>query len=530
MTESQRILLADAVAPECGRLLREAGFEVIDRPGLPEDQKLAAIADCTGLVVRSATQVTAAMLDAAPRLRVIGRAGSGVDNIDTEAATERGVLVMNAPGENTLSAAEHALAMLMAMCRNIASADARLRGGTWGKQGLMGVELVGKTIGVIGLGRIGAAVAERARAFGMRVIGYDPFLPQEVAQRLGVELMELEEIWPLADFLTLHTPLTERTHHLIDEQVLRACKSGVRLINCARGGLIDEQALLLAMEDGRVAGAALDVFENEPLAADDPLRTHPKVVITPHLGASTTEAQEKVAIRIAEQFVAYLRDGAVRNAVNSFSVDAATASRLEPWTTIAHALGVLQAGLLAGHCQEIQIEVAGELTELPAESLTASVLCGFLNQVLSRNVNIVNAGRVATESGYRVAELRDPHAEGFASLLRVRVRTDQGEREVAGAVVGRRRAKLVRVDGFRVESELKQSMIICRNADVPGRLAAIAGVIAEQGVNVANCSVGRDLDAAVALNAIELDAALSAEALEALRALDGVQAVTQVRF
>jgi len=525
-----KVLIADAVAQSCVDILEQAGFEVDNRPGLGDEDKLQALAPCTGLVVRSATQVSAAMMDAAPQLRVIGRAGSGVDNIDVAAATERGILVMNAPGENTLSAAEHAFAMLMAVSRNIPAADARMHDGAWGKSGLMGVELVDKTIGVLGLGRIGQAVATRARAFGMRVLGYDPFLPAEVAASLGVELCELDDIWPRADFLTIHTPLTDKTRHIVDAPALAACKPGIRVVNCARGGLLDESALLDALASGHAAGAALDVFEQEPLPADSPLRADPRVVLTPHLGASTSEAQEKVAVRIAEQFIAYLQQGEIRNAVNSFSVDGPTAARLAPWLTGAQALGRMQAALLDGACKEIEITVAGELTELPTDSITASVLCGFLAPQLSRQVNVVNAASVARQQGYRVSESTDQQSEGFASLVRVRVVGENATHEVAGSVVGRGRAKLVRIDRFRVEAELKDHMLICRNSDVPGRLAAITGVIAEQGVNLANCSVGRDVDAQQAMNAIELDAALSDAGLAALRAVDGVEGVHQVRL
>jgi D-3-phosphoglycerate dehydrogenase / 2-oxoglutarate reductase len=518
-----KILLADAVATECADTLQSAGLTVDDRPGLNDADKLAAVADATGMVVRSATTVTAEMMDAAPELKVIGRAGSGVDNIDVAAATERGILVMNTPGENTLSAAEHAMAMLMAMCRKIPAADARLRGEGWSKKGLMGVELIGKTIGVIGMGRIGQAVAKRCRGFGMKILAYDPFLPPEVAENLGVEMAELDEIYPRVDFITLHTPLTDRTRHLLNTETLAQCKKNVRLINCARGGLIDEQALLEALESGHVAGAALDVFEQEPLGADSPLLQHPNLIVTPHLGASTAEAQEKVALRVAEQIAAYLNDGAVRNAVNSFSVDGDTAARLAPWQNLAESIGKLHAELLQNPCNGIEVEVAGDLLDLPSQPITNSVLHGFLAEVLSQNVNAVNAASIAQEHGIKVSETKGTSTDGFTGLLSVRIYSKDEHYTLAGSLFGHERPMLVRVDGFVLESLLKSHMLFCCNEDLPGRLAAISAIISNHGINIANCALGRDANKKLAVDTFQLDEPLPTAALKELRALDGVR-------
>lgn len=525
-----KILLADAVAEECGRILEQAGLTVDNRPGLPLEEKLAALQDAVGMVVRSATTVDAAMMDAAPQLRVIGRAGSGVDNIDVEAATARGILVMNAPGENTLSAAEHALSLLLSLCRHIPQADARMRAGEWSKKGLMGTELIDKTIGVIGLGRIGQAVAQRAQGFGMKVVGYDPFLPSEVASSLGIELLELDQIWPRVDFLSLHTPLTDRTHHLIDAQVLAALKPRARLVNAARGGLVDEKAMLASLDAGHLAGAALDVFEQEPLPPDSPLRAHPQVILTPHLGASTDEAQEKVAVRIAEQICAFLKEGAVRNAVNSFSVDGPTAAKLEPWMRLAHSLGRLHASFLNGPVCEIDIECSGDLLELPTAAIKSSVLHGFLEVLLSRSVNLVNAASVAKENGYRVAEVQGIDTVGFAGLLKVSVEANGNSHVVAGSVIGHDKPKLVQVDRFYLETKLKGTMLFCRNLDRPGRLAAITGLIAEHGINVANLALGRLPDHSMAFNAIQLDQPSSAALRTALTNLEGVEWTCVVDF
>ncbi len=525
-----KIFLADAVSTECHRLLVEAGFEVIDRPGLPQAEQLQALAGCSGMVVRSATKVTAAMMDAAPELRVIGRAGSGVDNIDVAAATGRGILVMNTPGENTLSAAEHAFAMLLTLCRNIATADRRMSAGEWSKKGLMGVELVHKTIGVLGMGRIGQAVARRAKAFRMQVLAFDPFLPAEVAEQLGVEMLDLDEILPRADFLTLHAPLTERTRHLLDADALARCKRGVRVINCARGGLLDESALLQAIDAGQVAGAALDVFEQEPLPADHPLRDHPQVILTPHLGASTSEAQEKVAVVIAEQIAAYLNQGAVRNAVNSISVDADTAAKLEPWQRLGHSLGRLQAAFLDEACETIEIECCGDVLSLPLPAITASVLCGFLSSRLNQNVNVVNAAAVAQQHGIRVVEARGTDTDGYAGLLSVRTHCANGGHLLAGSVIGHDKPKLVRIDDYFLETALKSHMLFCRNRDRPGRLAAITAAIAEHGINVANCALGRDRGNDNAMNAFQLDAPLSESGRAGLLQLDAVDWAAEVDF
>ncbi len=518
-----KIFLADAVAAECADILENAGLSVDNRPGLNDADKLAAVADASGMVVRSATTVTADMMDAAPQLKVIGRAGSGVDNIDVAAATERGILVMNTPGENTLSAAEHAMAMLMAMCRKIPAADARLRDEGWSKKGLMGVELIGKTIGVIGMGRIGQAVAKRCKGFGMRILAYDPFLAPEVAEKMGVEMAELEDIYPHADFLTLHTPLTDRTKHLLNAETLQQCKKNVRIINCARGGLIDEAALLDALNSGHVGGAALDVFEQEPLPADSPLLNHEQIIVTPHLGASTAEAQEKVALRVAEQIAAYLNDGAVRNAVNSFSVDGDTAAKLAPWQALAEQIGKLHAELLQNPCAGIEVEVAGDLLDMPSEPITNSVLNGFLSEVLSQNVNTVNAMGIAQEHGIKVSETRGTNTDGFNALLTVRIYSKDDHHTLAGSLFGHERPMLVRIDGFVLESLLKSHMLFCCNEDLPGRLAAISAIIAEHGINIANCALGRDVNKKLAVDTFQLDDPLPDAALNEMRGLDGVR-------
>jgi D-3-phosphoglycerate dehydrogenase len=525
-----KILLADAVSAECGKILKGAGHDVLDRPGQSREDLEKSIADCDALVVRSATTVDAALMDAAPRLRVIGRAGSGVDNIDVEAATERGVIVMNAPGENTLSAAEHAWALLMSLCRNVVPGHASMNAGQWSKKGLMGVELHAKTLGILGMGRIGREVAIRAKAFGMTVIVHDPFLPASTADSLGVELCELEEIWPRADFLTVHAPLTEKTRHLVDADALARCKTGVRLVNCARGGLVDETALVEALDKGTVAGAALDVFETEPLPEDSALRSHPGLVLTPHLGASTTEAQEKVAIRIAEQFNDYFASDVVRNAVNMIAVEPQVAERLAPWQRLASTMGLVHAELMDGQFGEIEVGVSGDIGELPMRAFTAAVLKGFLTQLLDERINLVNAETVARARGFEVREVRGANTDGYAGLLTVRLRSAEAEHVVEGAVFGKDHPKIVRMDDFYVETDAKGDVLFVQNDDVPGRLAALAAVIARHDVNIADFALGRHRESGQAMNAIHLDNPLPASALEEVGSVEGVRWARLVRM
>ncbi len=525
-----KVLLADRVAPGCSRILREAGLEVADRPGLEPGRLREALAGAAGLIVRSATRVDADLLGAAHDLKVIGRAGTGVDNIDVEAATLRGVVVMNAPGENTISAAEHTLAMLLALCRNVSAADASLRRGEWQRSGFVGVELYGKTLGVIGLGRIGRAVAERARAFGLEILAHDPFLPAEAAAGLGIELLPLDALFERSDFLTLHVPLAEGTRHLIGAEAFGRCKPGVRIVNCARGGLVDEAALLRALDSGRVAGAALDVYETEPLPANHALRSHAKVVLTPHLGATTVEAQDKVAARIAEQVADFLKTGSVRNAVNMPSLEPAAASRLQPYQKLAEAVGLLQARLLRGNFQELGIALSGDVIDLPLRAISSAVLKGFLGGVLSQPVNLVNAEALARSHGFSFTESRSNEPTDYASLITLTLRSSEGERVIAGALFGNRFPRIVRIDRFVVDAKPKGEMLLVSNDDVPGMLARISAAIAGGGVNIASLSLGRDRGTGKALAVFNLDAPLASDSLEAVRGLPGVDGVLAVRL
>ena len=517
-----KVLIADKVSATCADVLRAAGFEADYRPGIAHADLMTAIAGVQGLVVRSDTQVTEEVMAAAPGLRVVGRAGAGVDNIDVAAATRRGIVVMNAPGENTISAAEHTMSMLLALARRIPAADRSMRAGRWERGAtFLGVELFGKTLGVLGVGKVGREVATRARAFGMEVLGYDPVLTPEVAARLGVWLAPIDEVLARADFITLHLPLTADTRHLIGRAQLDRCRKGVRLINVARGGVIDEAALLEALRDGRVAGAALDVFEQEP-PAGSPLLALESVVLTPHLGASTREAQEKVAARIAEQIAAYLHDGTVTNAVNAEGVDPRIAPTLLPYRDLCERLGRLLSALGRGPYAEVVLEFSGAVNEYPTRPLTASFLKGLLEGKLSDPVNPVNALLLAREAGIRVQENRADESQDFTALVSATLKGPAGTRSAAGTLFGKRDPRLTRIDEFQLDAMPQGAMLIVSNDDRPGMVGRIGTLLGDARVNIAYMSLGRDRSGGRAIAILNLDSPLPTPILTAIAALDGV--------
>jgi D-3-phosphoglycerate dehydrogenase len=473
--------------------------------------------------VRSETKVTSQLLEAAGRLRVIGRAGVGVDNIDVPAATQRGVVVMNAPDGNTMTTAEHALALLLALARRVPQGDASLKAGRWERKKFVGVELRGKTLGVVGLGRIGRVVASRALGFEMRVVAFDPFVAPEQLREQGVEIATLEEVCARADFITVHTPLTPETRGIIGAREFARMKQGVRVINCARGGLVDERALYEAIKDGRVAGAALDVFEEEPPPADHPLLSLEEVVATPHLGASTKEAQEGVAVIVAEQMRDFFLTGAVRGAVNTPTVGAQELKALEPYINFAERLGRFQAQLVDEAVRGVEIEYAGEAASLDAAPVTRSFLAGLLRNMSAR-VNVVNSMLIAEERGISVkvsqrlggvGEPREP--------LRTRVLTSAGGHTVAGALFGRDSdGRVTEIDGFRIEAVPAGNMILTRNSDVPGVVGRVGTILGERGVNISRFHLGRRELGGEAMAVIETDAPLDDATLEELRALEPI--------
>jgi D-3-phosphoglycerate dehydrogenase len=519
---TSKVLIADKVSATCAEVLRAAGFEAEQRPGLAPKDLIAAVADIAGLVVRSDTQVTDEVMAAAPRLKVVGRAGAGVDNIDVGAATRRGIVVMNAAGENTISAAEHTMSMILSLARRIPAADRSMRAGKWERGStFMGIELFGKTLGILGVGKVGREVAARARAFGMEVVGFDPVLTAEAAARAGVHAAPLEEVLGRADVLTLHLPLTDGTRHLLDQDRIARCRKGVRIVNVARGGVVDEGALVEALKSGQVAGAALDVFEHEP-PTGSPLLGLDNVVLTPHLGASTQEAQEKVAARIAEQVAAYLKDGTVTNAVNAEGVDARSAPALAPYRDLCERLGRLLSALAHGPFSEVTLESCGAVNEFPLRALTASFLKGLLDQKLSDPVNAVNALFLAKEAGIRVLETRAGESQDFNALVVATLRGPQGTHSASGTLFGKRDPRLVRIDDFQIDAWPSGPMLLVSNDDRPGMVGRIGTVLGEAGVNIAYMSLGRDRSGGRALAVLNLDAPLPDPPLRRLSSLEGV--------
>ncbi|HLG13639.1 MAG TPA: phosphoglycerate dehydrogenase [Blastocatellia bacterium] len=525
-----RILVCDGLEKTgVDTLTSAAGITVDERPSLSSSELASIIGDYDGLIIRSKTRVTVDIIHRARSLRVIGRAGTGVDNIDVEAATRRGIVVMNAAAGNTVTTAEHTMALLLSLARQIPEAVASTRAGRWEKNRFVGVELMGKTLGIVGLGRIGSAVAERARAFGMSIIGYDPYFTREAARELEIETVTLDELFARADFITLHTPLTDETRGMIGATAIERMKPGVRIINCARGGLVDEAALAEAIKSNKVDGAALDVFEQEPTPADNPLLALDRVLVTPHLGASTQEAQLGVATMIAEQVLDYLKRGMVRGAVNMPAVSAELLAAIGPYITLAEKIGLFQGQVFGHDLREVAIEYSGEVTEHDVKPITQAVLAGLLGPVIER-VNMVNAGVVAEERGIKVTESLSRRARDFASMISVRAVTGEHESELAGALFGRRDARIVRINGFNLEAIPKGHMLFLFNRDVPGVLGRIATFIGDQNVNIGRLYLGRKKVGESALALIQIDQAMTDDGLRGLASLPDVISVRQVKL
>ncbi|MEW6128909.1 MAG: phosphoglycerate dehydrogenase [Acidobacteriota bacterium] len=525
-----KILVCDGLEKTGVEILAALENVTVDeRPNIKPGEIAEIIGDYDGLIVRSKTQVTRELIERAAKMRVIGRAGTGVDNIDVAAATRRGIVVMNAAAGNTVTTAEHTWAMLMALARRIPQAVASTKSGKWEKNKFLGVELLSKTLGIIGLGRIGSTVANRARAFGMTVLAFDPYFTKEAARELGIEMSTLDEIYARADFITLHTPLTEETRGIINAASIARMKDGVRIINCARGGLVDELALAEAVQAGKVAGAALDVFEQEPINADNPLLALDKVICTPHLGASTQEAQLGVATIIAEQVSDYLQSGAVRGAVNMPAVSAELMAVIGPYITLGEKLGSFQGQVFGHDLQEVEIEYSGDVADYDVKPITQAILAGFLSPVITR-VNMVNAALVAEERGIKVRESLSRKARDFASMIRVRAVTTKQESEVAGALFGRSDARIVRVNGFNLEAIPRGVILFLFNRDVPGVLGNIASYIGSQNINIGRLYLGRKVVGENALALIQIDEAMSEAQLSGLEALPNVISVQQVKL
>jgi len=520
-----RVLVADDLSPEAVSILRAAGLEVDVKVGLKPDELLALIGDYDGLAVRSATKVTAKVLDAAKRLRVVGRAGVGVDNVDLPAATRKGVVVMNTPGGSATTVAELALAMMLALSRHVAAATASVKAGKWEKKKFQGRELAGKTLGVVGIGNIGSILVDRCLALKMKVIAYDPFISPEAAAKLGVRLVPLDALWGEADVISLHVPLTDKTRHMVNAGTLALMKPGALLINCARGGIVDEQALAAALASGHLGGAALDVFEQEPAAADHPLFKLDNVVLTPHLGASTEEAQVAVAIAVAEQLAAYLTAGVVKNAVNMPSLPAEVLAQLGPYLPLAEKLGALAGQLAPAGPTEVVVTLAGDLAGSPARPLASHVLVGLLRHSSETPVNEVSAPEAARERGITLREERVTSPQDYAGLLTVTVRGQGGEAVVAGTVYGKAEARLVRIGAFRLEAVPEGTVLLCENDDAPGVVGNLGTTLGAAGVNIARISLSRTDDRTRAFAFLNVDSTPGAELLARVKALPHVRTV-----
>ena len=523
-----KILVADKMSPLAAEILAERGLQADVKTGLDARALIDTIPDYDALIVRSATKATAEVIAAAPNLRIIGRAGIGVDNIDVAAATQNGVVVMNTPGGNAITTAEHAIALLFALARQVPAADRSTQDGKWEKARFMGVELTGKVLGVVGCGNIGAIVADRARGLHMRVIAYDPFLSADRAADLGVDKVELAELLARADFITLHVPLTERTRGLIDAEALAACKPGVRIINCARGGLVVEEDLKAAIESGHVAGAALDVFEREP-ARENALFGLDNLVATPHLGASTSEAQEKVAAQIAEQIADYLLTGAVTNALNMPSLSAEDAPRLKPYMKLAEQLGSFAGQLTRTGLKGVTLEFEGDVAQVNTRPLTQAALASLLKPMLA-TVNMVNAPIIARERNIDVSEIKHERDCGYQTLMRLTVRTERQTRSVAGTLFGGDKPRLVEIKGIAVEAELGPHMLYITNEDKPGLIGALGTTLGDADVNIATFHLGRAAPGDEAIALIEVDENLTQAVVEKIKAIPQIKQAVPLRF
>jgi D-3-phosphoglycerate dehydrogenase len=528
-----KIFIADEVSDSGLQPLRDAGFVVEKRTGLNAETLGAALNGYSGLVVRSETKVTASLMDQAASLRVVGRAGVGVDNIDVPGATARGIVVMNAPDGNTITTAEHTLALLISLARQVPQANASLKSGKWERKRFIGVELQGKTLGIVGLGRIGRVVASRARAFGMNIIAFDPFVAPEQARDLEIELAPLDDVFARADFLTVHTPATAETRGIIDRTAFAKMKKGVQIINCARGELVDEAALYDAIKSGVVAGAALDVFATEPPAADSPLLALDEVIVTPHLGASTTEAQEGVAFTVAEQMRDYLLTGGLRGAVNVPAIGTKELAALQPYISLAESLGRFQAQLVDDPVREVRLAYAGELVDFDANPVTRSFLAGLLRNVSAR-VNIVNGFVIAEERGITVTTSYVRAGSDAAPAIGTRVVTQSGEQIVAGTIFGyggqTREGRITEIDGFHIEALPHGHMIVMRNRDVPGVIGRVGTILGQRGVNISRFHLGRRERGGEAMAVVEIDAPLQSDTLAELRSFPEVIYARQIKL
>ncbi|MBI5561922.1 MAG: phosphoglycerate dehydrogenase [Deltaproteobacteria bacterium] len=526
-----KILISDSMSAKAVEVLKAAPGMTCDViTGLKPDELKAKIKDYHALVVRSATKVTAEIIEAAENLKVVGRAGTGVDNVDVTAATKKGIVVMNTPGGNTVTTAEHAIAMMLSLARKVPQATASMRRGEWEKKKYEGTEITGKTLGILGVGNIGSVVASRAQGLRMNVIAYDPFISADAADKLGITLVSLDDLYRKSDFISIHVPLMNETKNLVNAAAFAKMKKGVKLINCARGGIVNEIDLAEAIKAKQVSGAALDVFEKEPASADNPLIAMEEVILTPHLGASTFEAQENVAIAVAEQIVDYLVGGTIRNAVNVPSVPAELLAALGPYITLGEKIGSFQGQILTGGIEEVTVEYSGEVVNYDVAPITIACLKGLLDQVLDLYVNFVNAPFVAKERGIRVVETKSSRSTDFASSITIKVKTKGGENLVEGALFGKKEPRIVRIDQFFLDAVPVGYLLLLHNEDKPGVIGNVGTLLAANNVNIARLHLGRQTVGGEAVSVWSVDAPLPKGLLEKIAKLPNMISVKVIEL
>jgi D-3-phosphoglycerate dehydrogenase len=522
-----KVLISDNISPKSIEILKKSGLEVDVKTGMKPEELKACISDYHGLIIRSATKVTSGIINAAKNLKVIGRAGSGLDNVDKTAATKKGIVVMNTPGGNTITTAEHTISLMVSLARQIPQATMSMKRGKWEKKKFMGIELFNKTLGVIGIGNIGSQVAKRAQGLAMNVIAYDPFLSEDAAKAMGVEKVDLQELLRLSDFITIHTPITPETKNMINKETIKMMKKGVRIINCARGGIINEKDLYDALIDGKVAGAALDVFEEEP-PKNNPLLALNNVICTPHLGASTKEAQENVAIAVAEQVVDYLINNTIRNAVNFPSIPSDQVPKLQPYINLSEKLGLFAAQIFEGGVTEMTIEYRGEASEINTDPVTIAAIKGFLTPILEETVNFVNAPVIAKERGIEVKETKSTDAGDYQSMVAIRLKAKDKESYVSGTLFSKKDPRIIGINNFKVEIVPDGELLFMYNNDKPGVIGNIGTLLSQNNINIARMHFGRETMGGRAISVVTIDTPVTPQIIEEIKRLPNILSVKQI--
>jgi len=524
----KKILISDQVNEKSVTALQAAGFEVTYNTKLTKDEIKKAIPEYNALIVRSATQVDVELIACMKKMEVIGRAGTGVDNIDVDAASRKGILVMNTPGGNTISTAEHTMAMMLSLCRNIPQANKSILDGKWDRKKYSGTELRGKTLAILGLGRVGKEVAKRAKSFGMNIIGFDPLLSKEIASELGIQLLDLESIWAKADIITVHVPMNDSTKDLISKSSLSKCKDGVKIINCARGGIVNEIDIVDAIDNKKVSGAAFDVFVKEPPDFSSKLLNHPKIVCTPHLGASTDEAQELVAIQISEQIIDYFKENKITAAVNIKGFGEGLDKEIQSYLHLCEVLGSFAAQLLKDQLKSINIKLSGKTLHKYSTEFSTAVLKGFLSKKLSEPVNFVNAPLLINDMKIAVNENKSEESSIFKNLISVEIQTEKIKRKISGTVFGTNEIRIVEIDKYSLELNPSGYMLLYLNIDRPGMLASVGKILADANINIAGLSLGRIEKGKEALTVINTDTEIPDTLLKAIDSLDGINYIYKV--